>query len=254
MANLREISDLFSNKICPKYPQVAEKYGIFRFLEKVDQAAAETGRLGDQMPNLEARIAELHSEASQILQALADNNETEVITIVREYFGMKASQPDSSWVLWYLDTFDSGADEEAKGKDITDGLYQLWDKTLRESIDDSGNQTFTMFRLVWKAVDSSQHIIEVQVKPRDNQNLVKLRQWVYSKNFIQKLVDKKRTLTKNDADKKILQRIVQLHMHLVRQNSRTGPGQRKNDFEESEQLLALVEKISGPDQLKIDNL
>jgi hypothetical protein len=84
--NLKEFCDVFRNKICITHPEIAEKYGIVMFLEKVDIVASQTGLLGEKFIDLDKHIVELHNEASRILQALVDNNEQEVMSVLRQYF------------------------------------------------------------------------------------------------------------------------------------------------------------------------
>jgi hypothetical protein len=60
-------------------PETAEKYGIPDFRTQLDQFAGQTGKLGDQTPNLPETITQFHTQASEILKKLLDEQGTEFI-------------------------------------------------------------------------------------------------------------------------------------------------------------------------------
>jgi hypothetical protein len=57
---------------------------------------------------------------------------------------------------------------------VREGLALLWEKTLREGVDDTGDATFTRFSFAW-----GDHRTDVLVQPFKNEALATLRGWLY---------------------------------------------------------------------------
>lgn len=73
--NLHDIEYDIFKAIQDKMPdEFAQKYSIPDFRSRLDQLAAKTGDLGSQTPNLTEEIAQFHSEASEILKKLYEEN------------------------------------------------------------------------------------------------------------------------------------------------------------------------------------
>jgi hypothetical protein len=77
--NLHDVSYKIFKPIAEASPEVLERHGLSQFFEEVNHLASQTGRLGDQVPNLPEGIAQLHSKASEILKALSEELGPEVI-------------------------------------------------------------------------------------------------------------------------------------------------------------------------------
>lgn len=70
--------DIFK-AIQDNFPETAQKYEIPEFRKQLDQFAGQTGKLGDQTPNLPETITQFHTQASEILKKLLDEQGAEFI-------------------------------------------------------------------------------------------------------------------------------------------------------------------------------
>lgn len=77
--NLHDIAYDIFQPIQKQFPEAAQQYGISQFYKQLNQFAAQTGELGDQAPNLSEGISQLHSQASEILKDLFNDQGQEVI-------------------------------------------------------------------------------------------------------------------------------------------------------------------------------
>lgn len=245
MPSLQEIYRLLATEINVRYPQIARRYGVPLFIKKFERLMAETRRLGDQTPHLEARITALRQEASHILHMLGDSDEAAVVAHIRNYLGIGGIEETAGWVLWHIDTFDPGpASREAAGRELITGFRELWAHTLREAIRNDGAATFSRFRLAWQEIVSAEdervHLIEIPVDPFDNPDLAKLRRWIYPPASAE---DDRR-----QANERLLQKIAAWHMQLVQRSERWSATSFRPTAE-AELLLNQVAKLERPEQL-----
>lgn len=78
--NLHDIEyDIFRVGINKKFPDLSGELGIPEFLNRVDQLAAEAGSGGALKTPLKEKLAQLHEEASSILQNLVDRKSPEFV-------------------------------------------------------------------------------------------------------------------------------------------------------------------------------
>lgn len=143
----------------------------------------------------------------------------------------------TAWQLWYTDMFDRDAPQalQARGKDIVQGLSELWLQTLKEAIQDNGSGSFSRFYLTWGI--SAAERVDVLVDPFNNVSLLKLRQWagLMSPHT-------------GSGDTRILMRLAQLHHALLQESSRwQAPAIDWSG--ESRELLKRVELMSEPEEL-----
>lgn len=147
----------------------------------------------------------------------------------------------SAWQLWHSDLFDrdSPASVEASGTNIVEGLYQLWLHTLKEAIQDHGTASFSRFHLTWG--DTAAARAEVAVDPFDNRALLQLRRWA-------NLMSHQQGEDSQASGEPVLSRLAQLHYELLQESSRWTASAIDWDAEARE-LLARVERLSGPEAL-----
>jgi hypothetical protein len=81
------------------------------------------------------------------------------------------------WELWSRDLFDRETPprRDREGEGIVPGLAALWERAIREGIDDRGDRSFTDFSLQWGRTIVER--AEVNVVPFGNPGLAKLRRW-----------------------------------------------------------------------------
>jgi hypothetical protein len=88
----------------------------------------------------------------------------------------------SSLKCWWLeakDTFDRDSRPlvEASGKDLLEGIQLLWSRTLNDGLLDSGDASFTAFRLCWEDEGGADSTC-LGVHPFGNRELALLKGWV----------------------------------------------------------------------------
>ncbi len=146
----------------------------------------------------------------------------------------------TAWQLWYGDIFDRDvpASVQARGADIVQGLYELWQYTLKEGIDDNGTASFSRFYLTWGNTSAAR--VDVAVQPFNNLSLLKLRRWAGLMSQSNPVMDKQRDT--------ILWRLAQAHYDLLLKSIRWQTSEIDCDAEAIE-LLAYVESIQDSDEL-----
>jgi len=80
---------------------------------------------------------------------------------------------EAEWQVWYRDTFDRECPPrvEASGRNIVQGLVELWAHFLFETVRPDGRQGFSRFHLWW------QHT-QISIKG-DWEGATRLRAWVF---------------------------------------------------------------------------
>jgi hypothetical protein len=155
--------------------------------------------------------------------------------------------PDSStaWQLWHNDLFDQDAPPslEASDTNILKGLYKLWLHTLKETILDNGNASFSRFHLTWEKQGAGR--VDIVVNPFNNPDLLKLRRWAGLMLQPQGREDIQRPARKPDE---ILWRVAQMHYELLRTSQRWQAA-AVDWGAEARELLALVERLIEPQDL-----
>lgn len=68
--NLHDVAYKIFQPIVKEYPKALQQYGLSDFYKQLDHLASQTGELGDQVPNLQEGISQLHSQASDVLKTL----------------------------------------------------------------------------------------------------------------------------------------------------------------------------------------
>jgi hypothetical protein len=166
--------------------------------------------------------------------------------------GMISRIPDASttWQLWYIDTFDRDFPPslEANGENILVGLYRLWLYTLREGIRDDGSASFSSFHLTWGRKAST--CVDIVVEPFTNPSLKKLRLWA---NLMSQNLEEEDVITSQNLEEQrnpILSMLAQLHYEYLRISSR-WEAPAIDWAAESRALLARVESVSVPEDLKV---
>ena len=143
----------------------------------------------------------------------------------------------TTWVLWHRDTFDreTPRSEEARGTGILGGLVELWTHTLSEGIDDSGEATFSSFRLDWG--ESAVEQISVWAPPSANSPLARLRRWT---GF---------AAASDKCDRRMGEVLIQMlagwHSLLLQESERWTAGS-VNSGQESLRLLERIEQFKEP--------
>ena len=86
------------------------------------------------------------------------------------------SLKEISWRVQANDLFDRESPRQinAEGVGLAAGLFELRHCVLAQGVRDSGQRTFTDFRLSW-----ADGFIEVGTQPFDNHALVRMRGWIY---------------------------------------------------------------------------
>ena len=83
--------------------------------------------------------------------------------------------PDAEWEIWVQDTFDreSPRQVEIAGQGLVEGLTELWEHHLFETVQANGQPGFIHFNLWWKQQSLSIEVVG------DWEGQVRLREWVY---------------------------------------------------------------------------
>jgi hypothetical protein len=186
---------------------------------------------------------------NQALSAESDGaKQTALLAAALTQIEIEAPQAISSvstvWQLWYTDKFDGEAPPslETTGTNILHGLYELWLRTLREGILDSGNASFSGFHLAWG--DTALIRIDIDVRPFGNFALEKLRRWAHFSSGDE--------ITQNEMDNglnnPLVWKLARLHFSLLLQSGRWTAA--ASDWSaEAKELLARVDALTDPSQL-----
>jgi hypothetical protein len=132
----------------------------------------------------------------------------------------------TGWDLWYHDLFDRESNNvEKRGSDLLTGLYELWNHTLDEGVDEKGNQTFSSFLLEWTGDGTEWY--DTGVQPFDNTALAKLKLWS--------------TVIGKDV---VCRRMAELHLRAVHQSV--------HRWAAAKDLLRTIDAMTEPSQLLTD--
>lgn len=146
----------------------------------------------------------------------------------------------SAWQLWHSDLFDrdSPPSLQASGRNIVQGLYELWLYTLKEGILENGSASFSRFHLTWGNTAATR--VDVFVKPFNNLSLMKIRQWAHLAPPNQNSEEEQREA--------VISRLAQLHYELLQKGSRWRVS--AIDWSaESKEILARVDLTKEPEEL-----